>query len=261
MKMAEDVCDVQGRVVILTGACGLIGTTMARAFADRGARLVLVDVPPKDPEAFATELGGEAMGVVCDVADVAAVQELVRSVEERFGAVDVLINNHHYLAAGAWGTGAETFPDEAWESILRVNLTGTFVMCREVGKTMLERGRGVIINMASTYGVVSSNPALYEDNSLASPIAYSASKGGVIMLTKYLACYWGGRGIRVNCLTPHGVWNHHEKAFEDRFNAMTPIHRMMQPEEIVGPALFLASDASSYMNGANLIVDGGWTAW
>lgn len=259
--MSDPVFDVSGKVILLTGACGLIGTTLAKAFAERGARLALVDVPPKDPVAFAAELGDESLGVECDVSEVDAVKTLIRTVLERFGRIDVLINNHHYLAAGAWGTGAETFPDEAWESIIRVNLTGTFIMCREVGRVMLDEGKGTIINLASTYGVVSSNPALYEDNSLASPIAYSASKGGVIMLTKYLACYWGGRGVRVNSLTPHGVWNHHEEAFEQRFNAMTPLHRMMQPEEIIGPALFLASDASSYMNGANLIVDGGWTAW
>ncbi len=259
--MGDPVFEVLGKVVLLTGACGLIGKTLARAFAERGAKLVLVDVPPKDPAALAADLGGESLGLVCDVSDVEAVKELVKTVMERHGRIDVLINNHHYLAAGAWGTGAETFPDEAWESILRVNLTGTFITCREVGRTMLERGGGVIINLASTYGVVSSNPSLYQDNSLASPIAYSASKGGVIMLTKYLACYWGERGVRVNCLTPHGVWNHHEESFEKRFNTMTPLHRMMQPEEIVGPTLFLASDASSYMNGTNLIVDGGWTAW
>ena len=253
--------EVSSKVVFLTGACGLIGTTLARAFAERGANLVLVDVAPKDPKALAAEFGGEHLGARCDVSDVAAVRGLVVKVRERYGRIDVLINNHHHLAAGAWGTGPETFPDEAWESILRVNLTGTFVMCREVGGIMLEKGRGNIINVASTYGVVSSNPALYEDNSLASPIAYSASKGGVIMLTKYLACYWGSRGVRVNALTPHGVWNNHEESFERRFNAMTPLHRMMQPEEVVGPALFLASEASSYMNGANLIVDGGWTAW
>lgn len=123
------------------------------------------------------------------------------------------------------------------------------------------QGRGNIINLASTYGVVSSNPALYTDNRLASPIAYSASKGGVILLTKYLACYWGKRGVRVNALTPHGVWNHHEEAFEKRFSAMSPLGRMMQPQEIIGAVLFLASDASSYVNGSNLLVEGGWTAW
>ncbi len=259
--MPDPVFDLNGRVIVLTGGCGLIGSAAARAFADRGARLVIVDVPPKDPVALAGELGGDATGAVCDVSSVQDVRALREMVMERFGRVDVLVNNHHYLAAGAWDTRAETFPDDAWESIIRVNLTGTFNMCRELGNVMLDQGEGVIINLASTYGVVSSNPALYGDNSLASPIAYSASKGGVIMLTKYLACYWGSRGVRVNSLTPHGVWNHHEEAFEKRFSSMTPINRMMQPEEIVGPMLFLASGASSYMNGANLIVDGGWTAW
>lgn len=259
--MADPVFDLDNRVIVLTGGCGLIGRTAAAAFVERGARLVVVDVAPKDPAAFASDLDGGAAGLMCDVSSVEDVRALRGNVVERFGRVDVLINNHHYLAAGAWDTRAETFPDDAWEGIIRVNLTGTFNMCREFGNVMLEQGKGVIINLASTYGVVSSNPALYEDNSLASPIAYSASKGGVIMLTKYLASYWGSRGVRVNSLTPHGVWNNHEEAFEKRFSAMTPINRMMQPDEIVGPMLFLASDASSYMNGANLIVDGGWTAW
>lgn len=259
--MTDPVFDIAGRVIVLTGSCGLIGRTLAAAFHERGARMVLVDVEPKDPVGQARSLRGDAMGVVCDVADVAAVRSLVATVLESHRTVDVVVNNHHFLAKGAWDTRAETFPDDAWEDIIRVNLNGTFWMCREFGNVMLERGKGAIINLASTYGVVSSNPALYEDNSLASPIAYSASKGGVIMLTKYLACYWGARGVRVNALTPHGVWNHHEEAFERRFSAMTPLKRMMQPEELVGAALFLASDASSYVNGANLLVEGGWTAW
>ncbi len=259
--MTDPVFDIAGRVIVLTGSCGLIGRTLASAFHERGARLALVDVEPKDPVEQARSLGGEAIGARCDVSDVAAVRALVKTVTDRFGTVDVVVNNHHFLAKGAWDTRAETFPDDAWENIIRVNLNGTFWMCREFGNVMLERGKGTIINLASTYGVVSSNPALYEDNSLASPIAYSASKGGVIMLTKYLACYWGARGVRVNALTPHGVWNHHEEAFERRFSAMSPLKRMMQPEELVGAALFLASDASSYVNGANLLVEGGWTAW
>ncbi len=260
-NMNDNVFSVKDKVVILTGACGLIGTAVAKAFSERGARMVLIDVPPKDPTSFAKELPSPALGFECDVTDVSTIRHVIRSALDTFGRIDVLINNHHYLAREAWDTRAEVFPDDVWEKMIHVNLTGTFRMCREVGKVMLEQGKGVIINVASVYGVVSSNPSLYEDNSLASPIAYSASKGGVIMLTKYLACYWGERGIRVNALTPHGVWNDHEEAFEKRFNAMSPLRRMMRVEEIIGPMLFLASDASSYMNGANLIVDGGWTAW
>lgn len=259
--MNDPVFDVSGRVIVLTGACGLIGRTTARALSERGAKLVLADVPPKDPAAFATELGGDTAGFHCDVSQIEAVRRLVEATLERHGRVDVLINNHHYLARQAWDARAEVFPEEAWRAIVDVNLTGTFLMCREFGAVMLRQGRGNIINLASTYGVVSSNPELYTDNRLASPIAYSASKGGVIMLTKYLACYWGKRGVRVNALTPHGVWNHHEEAFEKRFSAMSPLGRMMQPAEIVGAVLFLVSDASSYVNGSNLLVEGGWTAW
>ncbi|MBN1459927.1 MAG: SDR family oxidoreductase [Armatimonadetes bacterium] len=259
--MTDPVFDVEGRVAVLTGACGLIGRTIAHALHERGARLVLADLPEKDTEGFARKLGGETLGYPCTVAELDQVKGMLSATLDRFGRVDVIINNHHFLAKGAWDTRAEIFPEDAWDNIIDVNLKGTFLMCREFGRTMLEQGKGTIINMASTYGIVSSNPALYEDNSLASPIAYSASKGGVIMLTKYLACYWGARGVRVNALSPHGVWNKHEPAFERRFSALSPLKRMMQPEEIVGAVLFLASDASSYVNGANLLVEGGWTAW
>jgi NAD(P)-dependent dehydrogenase (short-subunit alcohol dehydrogenase family) len=126
---------------------------------------------------------------------------------------------------------------------------------------MLEQGKGSIINFASTYGVVSSNPDLYEGNSLGNPVAYSASKGGVIMLTKYLGAHWAARGVRVNCITPHGVWNNHEPGFVERFSAKSPMKRLMTAEEVVGAAVFLASDASSYATGSNLLVEGGWTAW
>jgi NAD(P)-dependent dehydrogenase (short-subunit alcohol dehydrogenase family) len=257
----DPVFDIQNRVIVLTGGCGLIGTKLSEAFHERGAKVVVVDVEPKDPVSAARQLGDECMGMICDVSDENAVADLRKAVIERYGHVDVLINNHHFLAKGAWDTTAETFPSDAWRSIIDVNLNGLFWMCREFGSVMLEQGQGNIVNVASTYGVVSSNPALYTDNSLASPIAYSASKGGVVMITKYLASYWASRGVRVNSLTPHGVWNHHEPEFEKRFSEMTPMKRMMQVDELVGAALFLASDASSYVNGSNLLVEGGWTAW
>ncbi|MCB2211504.1 SDR family oxidoreductase [bacterium] len=257
----DPVFDVSGKIVVITGGCGLIGRTLTKALAERDAKLVVVDIESAEPEKWAAGLGDDHMGMVCDVSDEDAVTALHDKVIERYGRVDVLINNHHFLAKGAWDTTAETFPSDAWRGIIDVNLTGLFWMCRKFGLTMLEQGKGVIINMASTYGVVSSNPALYTDNSLASPIAYSASKGGVVMITKYLASYWGSRGVRVNSLTPHGVWNNHEPEFEKRFSEMTPLKRMMQPDELVGATLFLASDASSYVNGSNLLVEGGWTAW
>jgi NAD(P)-dependent dehydrogenase (short-subunit alcohol dehydrogenase family) len=126
---------------------------------------------------------------------------------------------------------------------------------------MLDQGHGSIINFASTYGVVSSDPSLYEGNSLGNPVAYSASKGAVIMLTKYLGAHWAANGVRVNCVTPHGVDNHQEAPFVKRFSSKSPMGRLMQVDEIVGAVLFLASDASSYATGSNVLVEGGWTAW
>lgn len=258
--MNHDLFDLRNRVIVLTGACGLIGRTLAEALHDRGAKLVLVDVPEASPESFAAGFEG-SLGLAANVAKAQEVAWMVESALGRFGHIDVLINNHQYKPKGFLEAQAETFPEELWDAILDVNLKGTFLTCRDVGRHMLSRGSGSIINFASTYGIVSSNPDLYEGNSLGNPLAYSASKGGVVMLSKYLGAYWASRGVRVNCVTPHGVWNNHEAGFESRFNAKSPMKRMMQPAEVVGAVVFLASDASSYATGSNVLVEGGWTAW
>lgn len=262
----DPLFDIQGRVVVLTGACGLIGRKIAAEFLTRGANLMLVDLESANPAGFAASLlgqpaSGRASGMACDVANAQQVAALVERTLETYGRVDVLINAHQYKPKGFLTAQAENFPEELWDAVINANLKGTFLTCRDFGRIMLQQGKGSIINFASTYGVVSSNPALYEDNSMGNPLAYSASKGGVIMLTKYLAVYWAKRGVRVNCLTPHGVWNNHEPTFVERFSRMSPMGRMMQVEEVVGAALFLASDASSYVTGSNLLVEGGWTAW
>ncbi len=164
-------------------------------------------------------------------------------------------------AAGLLHAQAENLPEELWDAVVDVNLKGVFLACREFGRAMLERGSGSIINLGSTDGLVSSNPDLYSANSMGNPLVYSASTGGVLMLTRYLGAYWAGRGVRVNCVTPHGINNAHEQDFVERFSAKSPIGRMMSAAELVGPVLFLASDASSYMTASNVVVDGGWTAW
>jgi NAD(P)-dependent dehydrogenase (short-subunit alcohol dehydrogenase family) len=220
----------------------------------------LADLASALPEALAGETGN-AIGVACDVSDASNVAELLRRTLEAFGRVDVLVNNHQYKPKGFVEARAETFPEELWDDILRVNLKGAFLTCREFGQVMLAQKKGSIINVASTYGVVSSTPDLYEGNSLGNPVAYSASKGGLIMMSRYLGAYWAGRGVRVNCVTPHGVFNNHEPGFVERFRERSPMRRMMTAEEVVGAVIFLASDASSYATGSNLLVEGGWTAW
>jgi NAD(P)-dependent dehydrogenase (short-subunit alcohol dehydrogenase family) len=258
--MSDPLFSVDGKAIVLTGACGLIGRAIVKGLHDRGARLVLADLPAARPEALAAETGN-AVGVPCDVSDAAGVAALVRRTLEAFGRVDVLVNNHQYKPKGFLEARAETFPEELWDDILRVNLKGAFLTCREFGRVMLEQGKGSIINVASTYGVVSSTPDLYEGNTLGNPVAYSASKGGLIMMSRYLGAYWAERGVRVNCVTPHGVFNNHEPGFVERFRARSPMRRMMTAEEVVGAVIFLASDASSYATGSNLLVEGGWTAW
>lgn len=252
---------VDEKVVVLTGATGLIGRTLARALAERGARLVLVDVSNDALDTLCADLPGEPWGVECDISESAAVAALTEGAMERHGRIDVLINAHQYKIMEVLRTPAEEFPEDLWDRMVDVNLKGTFLTCRDIGRRMLERGRGSIVNFASTYAVVSSNPALYEANSMGNPVSYSASKGGVIMLTRYLAAQWSGRGVRVNAVTPHGVLDKHEQGFIDRFSAMSPMGRMMHADEVVGAVLFLASDASSYATGSNLMVDGGWSVW
>lgn len=261
MTPHDPIFSVEGQVVVLTGACGLVGRTLAKAFHERSAKLVLVDLRESGPEQLARDLGGDTIGVVCDVSLASEVADLVTAAYDRFGRVDVLVNAHQHKPEGFLEAQAESFPEELWDAIIDANLKGTFLSCRAFGQRMLKDGRGSIINLASTYGLVSSNPGLYEDNSMGNPVAYSASKGGIIMLTKYLGVHWAARGVRVNCISPHGIWNHHEEGFESRFSAMSPMGRMMRVEEIVGATLFLASDASTYITGSNLLADGGWSAW
>jgi len=248
-------------VAVVTGACGLIGRAVAEAFAQRGARVIAVDLPAADPGALALALGPNATGLSCDVTDSGQVDALAREVVERYGRVDLLVNGHHHKPKGFTEAAAESFPDELWDAIVEVNLKATFLTCRAFGRVMLAQGKGSIVNIASTYGVVSSNPALYEGNSLGNPIAYTASKGGVIMLTKYLGVHWAARGVRVNCVTPHGVLNNQAPAFIERFRGLSPMGRLMTADEVVGAVLFLGSDGSSYATASNLLIEGGWTAW
>ncbi len=262
--MTDPIFDVSNRTVVVTGACGLIGRSLVSAFRERGARVAAVDIPAAHPEESARALGdggGRVAGFSCDVTKSSEVAELASRVVETFGCVDVLVNSHHYKPQGFTEARAETFPEELWDAIVAVNLKGTFLTCREFGRLMLAQGRGSIVNLASTYGVVSSNPDLYDGNSLGNPVAYSASKGAVIMLTKYLGAHWAERGVRVNCITPHGVANNHEAGFVERFARKSPMRRLMTAEEVVGAVIFLASEASSYATASNLLIDGGWTAW
>jgi len=268
IKNTQDLFRLEGKVAIITGAAGLLGEQHAIALSDFGATVVLtdlnLDVIQERAQAITARTGLPAMAVRGDVTKSTDWEALLRDVLDRFGRVDVLINNAAFTnqsRSANFSAPFTEFPLEDWNQILNVNLTGTFLGCQVVGKQMLEQGRGSIINFASLYGVVSPNHKMYPGTGINQPVAYSVSKSGVLALTRYLAGLWGEKGVRSNCITPGGVYNNHKELFVERFSNLNPMGRMENKEELRGAIVYLASDASTYCNGHNLIVDGGWTIW
>jgi len=258
------------KVAIVTGSLGLIGKEHCRALADAGAHVVVSDLDEDKCLEFALTLTPDALGAGADVSDAASVAALLKKTLDRFGRVDILLNNaainekfeDPLLACQM--SQFENFPLSQWKKMMDVNVTGVFICSQIIGTAMAEKGNGSIINVASTYGVVAPDQSLYKtaDGRQAffkSP-AYPVSKGAVIAFTRFLAAYWGHCGVRVNTLSPGGVENAQDDFFVKNYSAKTPLGRMAQPSDYRGAIVFLASDASSYMTGANLIVDGGWTA-
>jgi len=250
--------DLSGRAAIVTGASSGLGVVFARALADAGADVVLAARRADRLEEVAGEierLGGGVLPVACDVTDPAAVEELVERAMARFGRVDVMVANAG--TAGDAGPMAEHLPNELFEQTIRVNLLGVWYCCREAGRRMLARGSGSIVTVSSVAGMAGLQHF---------PPAYQASKAAVINLTRNLALSWADRGVRVNALTPG--WFPSEMAspfieapvYGDRILSQIPMGRIGAPDELVGALMFLASDASSYVTGQSLVVDGGLSA-
>jgi NAD(P)-dependent dehydrogenase (short-subunit alcohol dehydrogenase family) len=239
----------------------------AAALNSQGAIVVLVDVDKeKCDEAVAKLVDNnvQAVSKYCNVTSSANWENLLQEVMNEFGRVDILINNAGFTNQSRsenFDASFENFPLEDWNAIINVNLTGTFLGCQIIGRQMLQQGKGVIINIASLYGVVSPNHRMYPGTGITQPVAYSVSKHGVIGLTKYLATLWADKGVRVNALTPGGIYNDHPEIFRERFEQLNPISRMSEKNELHGAVVYLASDASSHVIGHNLIVDGGWSVW
>jgi NAD(P)-dependent dehydrogenase (short-subunit alcohol dehydrogenase family) len=244
---------LDGRVAIVTGAGGLLGKRHCQALADAGATVVEVDIPGVD---------------VTSKESLSALRDMVLS---EHGRIDILVNNAavndmvENPVAAAEDSKFENYPLDLWRRVMDVNVTGTFLCCQVLGAEMAKRGNGSIINIASTYGVSAPDQSIYRLPDGTQPFyksaAYPTSKGAVVMLTKFLATYWGSIGVRVNALSPGGVENNQPQHFIDNYAKRTPLNRMAAPTDYMGALVFLASDASAYMTGHNLLVDGGWTAW
>ncbi|HVN56296.1 MAG TPA: SDR family oxidoreductase [Anaerolineaceae bacterium] len=267
--------DLSEQVAIVTGGVGLLGSEFSRTLAEAGAKVVVADINGTAVRQAAEGLrraGYEAIGVEVDVTSPGSTQAMVDQALRAFGRVDILVNSaamdpkfdqEHQSEQGA--NAFESYPLEAWNQALNVNLTGMFLCCQAAVRPMLAQDHGSIINICSTYGLVGPDQRIYQRPGQAvqsyKPVFYSVTKAGVLGLTHYLATYYAGKNIRVNSLTPGGVFNNHDEAFVRNYSARTVMGRMAHKNEMNGAVLFLASEASSYMTGSNLVVDGGWTAW
>ena len=262
--------DLGGRVAVVTGATGLLGQQHCKALAAAGATIVVADLDKARCAALAAQLSPEAIGMAMDVTDRNSVRQGVATVLERFASIDVLVNNaavndmFESPALAGEQSKFENYPEALWRRMFDVNVTGMFLCSQAFGTQMALQNKGSIINIASTYGVVGPDQSLYKRSdgtqSFYKSAGYPATKGAVISFTRFLAAYWGEKGVRVNTLSPGGVENSQDEHFVNAYSNKTPLRRMAAPEDYRGAIVFLAADASSYMTGANLIVDGGWTA-
>jgi NAD(P)-dependent dehydrogenase (short-subunit alcohol dehydrogenase family) len=268
--MNDSLFDVSQERVVITGVSGQLGAEYAKAFLARGARVVGLDIDPSGrSDALATAYPGTHRFVAADVTNKASLQDTLAHIEAESGTPTVLINNAAIdspPSAPLEENGPfEDYPEASWNKVIDVNLKGVYLCCQVFGAAMAKAKRGSIINVASIYGLVSPDQNLYEyrrnrGEVFYKPVAYSASKSGILNLTRYLAVYWAKQNIRVNSLTIAGVLNNQEQAFLDAYCGRIPVGRMANVDEYNGSVLFLASEASRYMTGHNLIVDGGWTA-
>jgi NAD(P)-dependent dehydrogenase (short-subunit alcohol dehydrogenase family) len=261
--VTDPLFDLSGRVAVVTGGLGQLGQIYASGLAARGMKVAIFDVASGD-------VPDGVRAYEADVTDRASLEAAVRAVEEELGVPHLLVNNAGLDSppdAPAEEVGPfETYPEESFDAVMDVNVKGAFLACQVVGSAMAREGRGSIVNVSSIYGLLSPVQDLYafrreRGETFVKPVAYSVSKSAILNLTRYLATYWAKSGVRVNTLTLAGVWNDQPAEFVDAYTARVPMGRMLQAEEALGAVVFLASDASSYVTGSNLVVDGGWSAW
>jgi NAD(P)-dependent dehydrogenase (short-subunit alcohol dehydrogenase family) len=262
---------LNGKVSIVTGALGLIGKEHCKALSEAGSAVVVADLNGEGCSEFALTLNNDSFGISLDVTSKKSITEARDAVLAKYGRIDVLVNNaaindmFENPAMALEMSMFENYPLEMWQKSMDVNVTGVFLCSQIFGSVMADCCSGSIINIASTYGITAPDQSLYKDEAgrqkFYKSAAYPTTKGAVISFTKFLAAYWGNKGVRVNTLSPGGVENSQDEFFVENYSKRTPLGRMADRTDYKGAIVFLASDASSYMTGANLVVDGGWTGW
>jgi len=263
MKKFNELANLTGRCAILTGGAGNIGQAVAETLIELGAQVAIVDIDKTACEGRAESLGPKALSIPCDLKDEQATRETVRAAIKSFGRLDILIHCAAYVGTthvSGWDEPFDQQTVDAWDSALRVNLTSAFVLTQEAREALVASEHGSIILFSSIYGMVGPDMGLYTGTAMTNPAAYGASKGGLLQLTRYLATVLAPQ-VRVNAISPGGVWRNQPEIFHERYQARTPLHRMAHEDDLKGATAFLASDLSAYVTGHNLVVDGGWTIW
>jgi len=274
MKLIKKLFNLSNKNIIIAGGAGQIGFAFVEILLDAGATVIIADIDEemaKDKSAISTiaKENIERLHIKkLDVSNTNAITTFYKEMTNEFGKLYGLVNVFHFkgntrkLDTGSnFFAGFDAYPEEAWDAVHDINLKGSFLMSQKALPLMENNEEGVIVNISSTYGIVSADKSIYGDSGINSPVAYATSKAALINLTRYMATHLADKNIRVNCLSPGGVFNNQSEEFLKNYTKKTPLARMATAEDYQGAILYLLSNASSYMTGANLVVDGGWTAW
>lgn len=273
MKIVESLFGLKEKLIVVAGGAGQIGFSMSIILADAGAKVIVADLDiemaeNKINEIEEDEIKKRLIPIKLDVSKKEEIGTFFQTINERYGALYGLVNCFHFKGnsrkldtTSNFFADFENYPLEAWEQVHDINLKGSFLMSQKAVPFMKLNGGGVIVNISSTYGNVSPNKSIYGESGINSPVAYATSKAAIINLTRYLATHLAEYNIRANVLSPGGVFNNQSEEFLTNYTNLTPLKRMANAEDYQGAILYMMSDASKYMTGTNLIVDGGWTAW
>jgi NAD(P)-dependent dehydrogenase (short-subunit alcohol dehydrogenase family) len=268
----DPLFDLSGRVAVITGGLGQLGREFTDGLVARGARVAIFDTaaPAGRVASWVQQHGDAVRTFAVDITDRAAIARATDEIAAHWAVPDALVNaaalDSPPDAPPEENGPFETYPESSWDRVMSVNVKGTMLCCQVLGAAMAAAGRGTIVNVSSIYGVVSPDQRLYEyrradGETFFKPAAYATSKSAILNLTRYLATYWAPKNVRVNSVTFAGVFNNQDPRFLKEYTARVPMGRMARADEYTGAIIFLLSEASSYMTGANLVLDGGWTAW
>jgi NAD(P)-dependent dehydrogenase (short-subunit alcohol dehydrogenase family) len=267
MRTVNQLLRLKGRAALVTGGAGHIGLAVGETLAELGATIAVLDLDEtacrERVETLSKVRGNCAVSVPCDLTDELATREAVRKAISELGGLDIIVQCAAYVGttpADGWAVPFEQQTVSAWEAAMRVNLTSAFTVVQEAKEALAISGRGSVILFSSIYGIVGPDMDLYADTTMSNPAGYVASKGGLLQLMRYLATVLAPQ-VRVNAVSPGGVWRDQPDAFQQRYVSRTPLGRMTTEEDLKGAIAYLASDLSAYVTGHNLVVDGGWTAW